>query len=59
MKVALLHENGGLRTYVVVLATGDEAAAALASVAREYRLGASDGKDWDAARSSFPGKSLV
>jgi predicted DNA-binding protein with PD1-like motif len=41
MKVALLHEHGGLRTYVVVLATGDEAAAALASVAREYRLGAS------------------
>lgn len=41
MKVALLHENGGLRTYVVVLATGDDAATALASVAREYGLGAS------------------
>lgn len=41
MKVALLHEDGGLRTYVIVLATGDEAATALASVAREYRLGAS------------------
>lgn len=41
MKVALLHEHGGLRTYVAVLATGDEAASALASVAREYRLGAS------------------
>jgi predicted DNA-binding protein with PD1-like motif len=41
MKVALLHEDGRLRTFVVVLSTGDEAVKALTSVAREHHLGAS------------------
>jgi predicted DNA-binding protein with PD1-like motif len=38
MKAALLHEHAGLRTFVVVLATGEEAMAALAAVAAEHRL---------------------
>jgi predicted DNA-binding protein with PD1-like motif len=38
MKAALLHEHEGLRTFAVVLATGDEAMAALASFAREQKL---------------------
>lgn len=38
MKTALLNEHGGLRTFVVVLETGDEAAAAIASVARQHAL---------------------
>jgi predicted DNA-binding protein with PD1-like motif len=37
----LLYEEHGLRTFVVVLATGDEALSALTSVAREHHLGAS------------------
>jgi len=41
LKVALLHQEGALRTFVIVLATGDEAMAALGSAAREHGLGAS------------------
>jgi predicted DNA-binding protein with PD1-like motif len=41
MKIALLDERDGLRTFAIVLATGDEAMAVLTSVAVEYRLGAS------------------
>lgn len=41
MNVALLHEEHGLRTFVIVQASGDEAMSGLASVAREQRLGAS------------------
>jgi uncharacterized protein len=38
MKAALLHENEGLRTFAVVLATGDEAMAALLQFATEQQL---------------------
>jgi len=41
MKSALLAERDGLRTYVVVLDTGDEAMAALASFAKAHKLGGS------------------
>lgn len=41
MKVALLHQEHGLRTFVIVMAAGDEAMSALASVARDRHLGAS------------------
>jgi predicted DNA-binding protein with PD1-like motif len=40
MKTALLHEHEGLRTFVLVLATGDEAIGALTSFAAEHRVGA-------------------
>ena len=38
MKAALLHENEGLRTFAVVLATGDEAMSTLLQFATEQRL---------------------
>ena len=38
MKAELLNEHGGLRTFALVLATGDEAMTALTSVARERQL---------------------
>lgn len=38
MKSALLNDNGGLRTFAVVLATGDEAMASIAAFAREQQL---------------------
>jgi predicted DNA-binding protein with PD1-like motif len=38
MKTALLHDHGGLRTFALVLAAGDEPMAAIASVAREQAL---------------------
>ena len=38
MKAALLHEHEGLRTFALVLDTGDEAMAALAAFASERRL---------------------
>jgi predicted DNA-binding protein with PD1-like motif len=38
MKTALLNEHGGLRTFGVVLGTGDEAMAALASFASQHQL---------------------
>jgi hypothetical protein len=38
MKTALLGEHGGLRTFVLVLSTGDEAMAALAAFAGEHQL---------------------
>ena len=41
MKTALLDERGGLRTFVVVLATGEEAVKALTSFAVDQRLAAS------------------
>ena len=41
MKTALLTERDGLRTFVVVLSTGDEAVKALTAFATEHRLGAS------------------
>ena len=41
MKTALLYEEHDLRTFVVVLQTGDEAMSALESFAREHRLRAS------------------
>ncbi|HZT78414.1 MAG TPA: PPC domain-containing DNA-binding protein [Vicinamibacterales bacterium] len=41
MKVSVLHEQDGLRTFAVVLSTGDEAMASLTSFAGEQRLGAS------------------
>jgi uncharacterized protein len=41
MKTALLHEVEGLRTIAVVLASGEEAMAAIAQFATEYRLGTS------------------
>lgn len=41
MKTALLHEDNDLRTFVVVLATGDETIGALTSFAVENRLRAS------------------
>jgi predicted DNA-binding protein with PD1-like motif len=41
MKTALLHEDRDLRTFVLVLGTGDETIRALASFAAENRLKAS------------------
>jgi uncharacterized protein len=38
MKSTLLNEHGGLRTFAVVLATGDEAMASIAAFAREHEL---------------------
>jgi uncharacterized protein len=38
MKAALLHEHEGLRTFALVLATGDEAMAALVAFATERQL---------------------
>ena len=38
MKTALLHEYEGLRTFAVVVGTGDEAMAALTSFATEHQL---------------------
>jgi len=38
MKSTLLNEHGGLRTFVVVLATGDEAMTSIAAFAREQQL---------------------
>ena len=38
MKARLLNEHGGLRTFALVLATGDEAMAAITSFAREREL---------------------
>jgi hypothetical protein len=38
MKSALLHELDGLRTFVLVLQTGDETMDALASLARQHHL---------------------
>jgi predicted DNA-binding protein with PD1-like motif len=38
MRSVLLHEHQGLRTYCLVLVTGDEAMAALTSFAREHHL---------------------
>ena len=38
MRAALLNEHGGLRTFVLVLDTGDEAMASLVSIAAEQRL---------------------
>jgi uncharacterized protein len=40
MKTALLHEHEGLRTFAIVLASGDEAMGALTAFAAERRLGA-------------------
>src|SRR5256885_17248808 len=41
MKSALIYERDGLRTFVLVLATGDEPTQALTSFASEQRLGGS------------------
>src|SRR3954451_11089825 len=41
MRVALLYEEHELRTFAVVLATGEEAIGALTAFAREHRLSAS------------------
>lgn len=41
MKSALLYDEDGLRTFALVLDTGDEAAASLTSFAYEHRLRAS------------------
>jgi predicted DNA-binding protein with PD1-like motif len=41
MKSALLAERDGLRTFVVVMSSGDEALTSLASFAAEQRLGGS------------------
>jgi predicted DNA-binding protein with PD1-like motif len=38
MKTALLHEHEGLRTFAMVLETGDEAIRALTSFATEHRV---------------------
>ena len=38
MKTVLLHEDEGLRTFSMVLATGDEAMRALTSFANEHRV---------------------
>ena len=38
MKAALLNDHGGLRTFAVVLATGDEAMTAITSFAAEHQL---------------------
>lgn len=41
MKSSLLHEDGGLRTFVVVLGTGDEVVSSIQSFAVAQRLSAS------------------
>jgi predicted DNA-binding protein with PD1-like motif len=41
MKATLLNDHGGLRTFVLVLATGDEAISAVSSFAADNHLGAS------------------
>ena len=41
MKISLLDDHDGLRTFAVVLSTGDEAMALLAAFAAEHRLHAS------------------
>jgi predicted DNA-binding protein with PD1-like motif len=41
MKVSLLDQHDGLRTFAIVLSTGDEAMASLTSCAAEYQLHAS------------------
>jgi uncharacterized protein len=41
VKAVLLNESGGLRTFAVVLATGEEAMSVLTAFAREQRLRAS------------------
>ncbi len=41
MKVTLLHEHGGMRTFALVLETGDQAASALQTLAAGQRLSAS------------------
>jgi uncharacterized protein len=38
MKAALLHEHDGLRTFAVILATGDEVMATLTAFAAEHRV---------------------
>jgi predicted DNA-binding protein with PD1-like motif len=38
MKAALLHDHEGLRTFALVLATGDEAMASLVAFATEHQL---------------------
>jgi uncharacterized protein len=38
MKSALLHDDNGLRTFALILQTGDEIVATLTSFAREHRL---------------------
>jgi hypothetical protein len=38
MKFTLLNDHGGLRTFAVALATGDEAMASIAAFAREQKL---------------------
>jgi predicted DNA-binding protein with PD1-like motif len=38
MQTALLNQHGGLRTFVLVLETGDEAMSSLLSFAREHRV---------------------
>jgi predicted DNA-binding protein with PD1-like motif len=42
MKTALLNDHGGLRTFAVVLETGDEAMRAIGSFAREHQLRATE-----------------
>ena len=39
MRIKLLHESGGLRTFAVVLDTGDEAIACLEAFARDEAIG--------------------
>ena len=41
MKAKLLHDAHGLRTYLVVLSTGEEAMAAITAFASEHRIGTS------------------
>jgi uncharacterized protein len=41
MKTTLLHENHGLRTFAVVLASGDEVTSSIAAFASEHHLAAS------------------
>ena len=40
MKATLLHEDQGFRTFVVVLAAGDEVMSSIAAFANEHRVGA-------------------
>jgi len=40
MKSTLLHEHQGLRTFAVILATGDEVVSSITSFATEHRLAA-------------------
>ena len=41
MKAQLLHEQGGLKTYAIIFATGDEVMRTLTAFAKEHRLGGS------------------